>query len=149
MGTNYQHCFYCREASSKPSLATRFQVHGEVYISEMKRDGGTRLPSSVDFWYSRFSIYKSIPFSCRVSGASVDPPDQPSSCLQIIGQVYADPDCLPRTLDFGLNVKLFWEKFVPTDCPPAFFPLAAICCKLEPESRLVSHLSSHLTALRS
>ncbi|XP_072455993.1 LIM domain kinase 2 isoform X3 [Notamacropus eugenii] len=54
---------------------------------------------------------------------------------EIIGQVYADPDCLPRTLDFGLNVKLFWEKFVPTDCPPAFFPLAAICCKLEPESR--------------
>lgn len=57
------------------------------------------------------------------------------SSPQIIGQVYADPDCLPRTLDFGLNVKLFWEKFVPADCPPAFFPLAAICCKLEPESR--------------
>lgn len=54
---------------------------------------------------------------------------------EIIGQVYADPDCLPRTLDFGLNVKLFWEKFVPTDCPPAFFPLAAICCRLEPERR--------------
>ncbi|XP_066418681.1 LIM domain kinase 2 isoform X6 [Molothrus aeneus] len=54
---------------------------------------------------------------------------------EIIGQVYADPDCLPRTLDFGLNVKLFWEKFVPADCPPAFFPLAAICCRLEPESR--------------
>lgn len=52
--------------------------------------------------------------------------------------MYADPDCLPRTLDFGLNVKLFWEKFVPTDCPPAFFPLATVCCKLEPESRLVS-----------
>nr|XP_033811538.1 LIM domain kinase 2 [Geotrypetes seraphini] len=54
---------------------------------------------------------------------------------EIIGQVYADPDCLPRTLDFGLNVKLFWEKFVPKDCPPAFFPLATICCDLEPESR--------------
>lgn len=81
--------------------------------------------------------------------ASVDPPDQLSSHLQIIGQVYADPDCLPRTLDFGLNVKLFWEKFVPTDCPPAFFPLAAICCKLEPESRLVSPPSSRRTAPRS
>ncbi|KAJ7309918.1 hypothetical protein JRQ81_008021 [Phrynocephalus forsythii] len=54
---------------------------------------------------------------------------------EIIGQVYADPDCLPRTMDFGLNVKLFWEKFVPADCPPAFFPLAAACCHLEPESR--------------
>lgn len=54
---------------------------------------------------------------------------------EIIGQVYADPDCLPRTLDFGLNVRLFWERYVPSDCPPAFFPLAAICCYLEPESR--------------
>ncbi|XP_029475428.1 LIM domain kinase 2 isoform X2 [Rhinatrema bivittatum] len=54
---------------------------------------------------------------------------------EIIGQVYADPDCLPRTLDFGLNVKLFWEKFVPRDCPPAFFPLATACCDLEPENR--------------
>lgn len=27
---------------------------------------------------------------------------------------------------------------MPTDCPPAFFPLAAICCRLEPESRLES-----------
>lgn len=32
-------------------------------------------------------------------------------------------------------MKLFWEKFVPEECPPAFFPLAAICCRLEPESR--------------
>lgn len=58
---------------------------------------------------------------------------------EIIGRVYADPDCLTPILDFDLSVKLFWEKFVPTDCPPAFFPLAAICCKLEPENRLVSH----------
>lgn len=107
-----------------------------------------RLSSSKDFCYSCFSVSKSIPF-CHVCAASVDCHNQLSSCLQIIGQVYADPDCLPRTLDFGLNVKLFWEKFVPTDCPPAFFPLAAICCKLEPESRLVSPPSSQLPALRS
>ncbi|KAJ6659135.1 hypothetical protein lerEdw1_019438 [Lerista edwardsae] len=67
---------------------------------------------------------------------------------EIIGQVYADPDCLPRTLDFGLNVKLFWEKFVPADCPPAFFPLAAVCCQLEPESRpLFSKLEDSFEAL--
>uniref|UniRef100_K7G017 LIM domain kinase 2 n=1 Tax=Pelodiscus sinensis TaxID=13735 RepID=K7G017_PELSI len=47
---------------------------------------------------------------------------------EIIGQVYADPDCLP-------NGKLFWEKFVPADCPPVFFPLAVICCSVAPESR--------------
>ncbi|XP_053326126.1 LIM domain kinase 2 isoform X2 [Spea bombifrons] len=54
---------------------------------------------------------------------------------EIIGQVYADPDCLPRTLDFGLNVQLFWQKFVPKDCPAGFFPLATSCCQLEPDRR--------------
>ncbi|MBZ3883307.1 LIM domain kinase 2 [Sciurus carolinensis] len=67
---------------------------------------------------------------------------------EIIGQVYADTDCLPCTLDFGLNLKFFWEKLVPTDCPPAFFPLAVICCKLEPESRLTfSKLEDSFEAL--
>ncbi|KAM8960709.1 LIM domain kinase 2 [Pelodytes ibericus] len=54
---------------------------------------------------------------------------------EIIGQVYADPDCLPRTLDFGLNVQLFWRKFVARDCPAGFFPLATSCCQLEPDQR--------------
>ncbi|KAG7480855.1 hypothetical protein MATL_G00060640 [Megalops atlanticus] len=54
---------------------------------------------------------------------------------EIIGQVYADPECLPRTLDFGLNVEKFLEKFLPQDCPPAFFPLAVACCDLIPENR--------------
>ncbi|XP_066545391.1 LIM domain kinase 2 isoform X2 [Amia ocellicauda] len=54
---------------------------------------------------------------------------------EIIGQVYADPECLPRTFDFGLNVEKFSEKFLPEDCPPAFFPLAVACCDLTPDSR--------------
>nr|XP_006627138.1 PREDICTED: LIM domain kinase 2-like [Lepisosteus oculatus] len=54
---------------------------------------------------------------------------------EIIGQVYADPECLPRTLDFGLNVRKFLEKFLPEDCPVAFFPLAVAFCDLVPENR--------------
>uniref|UniRef100_A0A8C5HHY7 LIM domain kinase 2 n=1 Tax=Gouania willdenowi TaxID=441366 RepID=A0A8C5HHY7_GOUWI len=54
---------------------------------------------------------------------------------EIIGKVDADPECLPRTLDFGLNVGKFVEKFVPEDCPPAFFPPAVACCDLIPENR--------------
>uniref|UniRef100_A0A3Q3JMI3 LIM domain kinase 2 n=2 Tax=Monopterus albus TaxID=43700 RepID=A0A3Q3JMI3_MONAL len=54
---------------------------------------------------------------------------------EIIGKVYADPECLPRTLDFGLNVGKFVEKFLPDDCPPAFFPLAVACCDLTPDNR--------------
>uniref|UniRef100_A0A8C9WV26 LIM domain kinase 2 n=1 Tax=Sander lucioperca TaxID=283035 RepID=A0A8C9WV26_SANLU len=55
---------------------------------------------------------------------------------EIIGKVNADPECLPRTLDFGLNVCKFVEKFLPEDCPPAFFPLAVVCCDITPDNRL-------------
>ncbi|XP_056601766.1 LIM domain kinase 2 [Triplophysa dalaica] len=54
---------------------------------------------------------------------------------EIIGQVNADPECLPRTMDFGLSVPKFMEKFLPEDCPPAFFPLAVACCDLIPDNR--------------
>ncbi|KAJ7994289.1 hypothetical protein DPEC_G00264340 [Dallia pectoralis] len=54
---------------------------------------------------------------------------------EIIGQVNADPECLPRSYDFGLNVAKFIEKFLPDDCPPAFFPLAVACCDLIPDNR--------------
>ncbi|XP_053729123.1 LIM domain kinase 1a isoform X5 [Synchiropus splendidus] len=54
---------------------------------------------------------------------------------EIIGRVNADPDYLPRALDFGLNVSGFLEHYCPTDCPPAFFPLAAVCCDLDADKR--------------
>ncbi|XP_006641094.1 LIM domain kinase 1a isoform X1 [Lepisosteus oculatus] len=54
---------------------------------------------------------------------------------EIIGRVNADPDYLPRTMDFGLNVKGFLDHYCPSDCPPSFFPIAALCCDLDPEKR--------------
>ncbi|KAL0173518.1 hypothetical protein M9458_029486, partial [Cirrhinus mrigala] len=53
----------------------------------------------------------------------------------IIGRVNADPDCLPRAMDFGLNVKEFLDDHCPPDCPTAFFPMAALCCDLDAEKR--------------
>lgn len=55
---------------------------------------------------------------------------------QIIGRVNADPDYLPRATDFGLNVSGFLEHYCPPDCPPAFFPMAAVCCDLDADKRL-------------
>ncbi|XP_064612503.1 LIM domain kinase 1-like isoform X1 [Liolophura sinensis] len=53
---------------------------------------------------------------------------------EIIGRVHADPDYLPRTLDFGLNVEVFYKKFC-TDCPDAFVMLAVMCSQVCPENR--------------
>uniref|UniRef100_A0A3B4ZC33 LIM domain kinase 1 n=1 Tax=Stegastes partitus TaxID=144197 RepID=A0A3B4ZC33_9TELE len=54
---------------------------------------------------------------------------------EIIGRVNADPDYLPRAMDFGLNISGFLEHFCPPDCPPAFFPMAAVCCDLDADKR--------------
>jgi len=54
---------------------------------------------------------------------------------KIIGRVSADPDYLPRNGDYGLNVFGFLEKYYSSDCPPAFLPLAALCCDLEEDTR--------------
>ncbi|XP_051966749.1 LIM domain kinase 1-like isoform X1 [Xyrauchen texanus] len=54
---------------------------------------------------------------------------------EIIGRVNADPDYLPRAMDFGLNVKGFLDDYCPSDCPSSFFPMAALCCDLDAEKR--------------
>lgn len=53
---------------------------------------------------------------------------------EIIGRVQADPDYLPRSSDFGLNTKVFREKFCG-NCPEPFFTIAFLCCDLNPDKR--------------
>ncbi|KAM4049609.1 dual specificity testis-specific protein kinase 2-like isoform 1-T5 [Anomaloglossus baeobatrachus] len=53
---------------------------------------------------------------------------------EIIARIPADPDYLPRTEDFGLDITTF-RDMVPPDCPPAFVQLAFHCCWMSPESR--------------
>uniref|UniRef100_A0A673JRY5 dual-specificity kinase n=1 Tax=Sinocyclocheilus rhinocerous TaxID=307959 RepID=A0A673JRY5_9TELE len=52
---------------------------------------------------------------------------------EIIGRIQADPDFLPRTEDFGLDVEAFRQMV--GDCPPHFFNLTVICCSMNPDSR--------------
>uniref|UniRef100_A0A8C2A213 dual-specificity kinase n=1 Tax=Cyprinus carpio TaxID=7962 RepID=A0A8C2A213_CYPCA len=52
---------------------------------------------------------------------------------EIIARIEADPDILPRTEDFGLDVDTF-EQMVG-DCPPSFLQLAVNCCSMSADSR--------------
>ncbi|KAM9333085.1 LIM domain kinase 1-like isoform 2-T5 [Pholidichthys leucotaenia] len=54
---------------------------------------------------------------------------------EVIGRVSADPDYLPRTNDFGLNVAGFLQQYHPPQCPSAFLPLAVFCCDLDADKR--------------
>ncbi|XP_068601911.1 LIM domain kinase 1a [Brachionichthys hirsutus] len=68
---------------------------------------------------------------------------------EIIGRVNADPDYLPRATDFGLNVSGFLEHYCPKNCPPAFFPVAAVCCDLDADKRpAFSKLTEWLESLK-
>ncbi|NWR56216.1 TESK1 kinase, partial [Bucorvus abyssinicus] len=53
---------------------------------------------------------------------------------ETIARIPADPDYLPRTEDFGLDVTTF-RTMVGIDCPTAFLQLAFHCCSMEPTSR--------------
>ncbi|NWV36848.1 TESK1 kinase, partial [Grantiella picta] len=53
---------------------------------------------------------------------------------ETIARVPADPDYLPRTEDFGLDITTF-RTMVGIDCPEAFLQLAFHCCSMEPTSR--------------
>ncbi|XP_025031578.1 dual specificity testis-specific protein kinase 1 [Python bivittatus] len=69
---------------------------------------------------------------------------------ETIARVPADPDYLPRTEDFGLDVAAFCD-LVGADCPAAFLHLAFHCCKMEPTARpsfleIAQRLEAMLTA---
>ncbi|XP_068611734.1 dual specificity testis-specific protein kinase 2 [Brachionichthys hirsutus] len=64
---------------------------------------------------------------------------------EIIGRIQADPDILPRTANFGLDVVTFQQMV--RGCPPDFLALAVACCdmnaKLRPSfSQIVEELES-------
>uniref|UniRef100_UPI003AAFCCB1 dual specificity testis-specific protein kinase 2 n=1 Tax=Centroberyx gerrardi TaxID=166262 RepID=UPI003AAFCCB1 len=52
---------------------------------------------------------------------------------EIIARIQADPDILPRTEDFGLDVATF--QHMVGDCPPDFLDLAVTCCNMNAELR--------------
>ncbi|XP_034412483.1 dual specificity testis-specific protein kinase 1 isoform X2 [Cyclopterus lumpus] len=52
---------------------------------------------------------------------------------EVIARIQADPDILPRTVDFGLDVVTFQEMV--GDCPPDFLELAFTCCNMNSQLR--------------
>lgn len=52
---------------------------------------------------------------------------------EIIARIQADPDILPRTEDFGLDVEAFQQMV--GDCPSDFLELAISCCNMNSKLR--------------
>uniref|UniRef100_A0A3P8T5H0 non-specific serine/threonine protein kinase n=1 Tax=Amphiprion percula TaxID=161767 RepID=A0A3P8T5H0_AMPPE len=103
----------------KPDRRKRYTVVGNPYWMAPEMIHGRHRRADAFIFNSSHS-FSLICFSCS---------------LQIIGRVNADPDYLPRAMDFGLNISGFLEHYCPSDCPPAFFPMAAVCCDLDADKR--------------
>ncbi|AWO97540.1 putative dual specificity testis-specific protein kinase 2-like [Scophthalmus maximus] len=52
---------------------------------------------------------------------------------EVIARIQADPDFLPRTEDFGLDVEAFQQMV--GDCPSDFLELAVSCCNMKAKVR--------------
>lgn len=52
---------------------------------------------------------------------------------EVIARIQADPDILPRTEDFGLDVETF--QHMVGDCPRDFLDLAITCCNMSAKLR--------------
>uniref|UniRef100_A0A3Q1F771 LIM domain kinase 1 n=1 Tax=Acanthochromis polyacanthus TaxID=80966 RepID=A0A3Q1F771_9TELE len=103
----------------KPDRRKRYTVVGNPYWMAPEMIHGRHRRADAFIFNSSYS-FSLICFACS---------------LQIIGRVNADPDYLPRATDFGLNISGFLEHYCPPDCPPAFFPMAAVCCDLDADKR--------------
>ncbi|KAK2537595.1 hypothetical protein Q9233_002899 [Columba guinea] len=116
----------------KPDRKKRYTVVGNPYWMAPEMINGRSYDEKVDIF--SFGIVL-----CEASTLGVG----------IIGRVSADPDYLPRTTDFGLNVRGFLDRYYPPACPPSFFPIAVCCCDLDPEKRpSFSKLEQWLETLR-
>ncbi|NXY08771.1 LIMK1 kinase, partial [Pteruthius melanotis] len=116
----------------KPDRKKRYTVVGNPYWMAPEMINGRSYDEKVDIF--SFGIVL-----CEASAPGAG----------IIGRVSADPDYLPRTTDFGLNVRGFLERYCPPACPPSFFPIAVCCCDLDPEKRpSFAKLEQWLEALR-
>ncbi|XP_028331081.1 dual specificity testis-specific protein kinase 2-like [Gouania willdenowi] len=67
---------------------------------------------------------------------------------EVIARIQADPDILPRTEDFGLDVEAFQQMV--GDCPSEFLQLAIRCCNMNATLRpSFSQIAAELETRRS
>lgn len=99
-------------------------------------DPGNMGPQSQTMATVGYGVSLTIPSELSLESPGSGAPINRGLCAgQIIGRVNADPDYLPRTMDFGLNVRGFLDRYCPPNCPPSFFPITVRCCDLDPEKR--------------
>ncbi|KAM4663157.1 dual specificity testis-specific protein kinase 1-like isoform 2-T2 [Discoglossus pictus] len=124
---NSKNCLIRVTPRGREALVTDFGLAREVV--ELPVKNGERKLSLVGsaFWMAP-EMLRGEPYDRKVDVFSFG-----IMLCEVLGRIPADPEILPRTQDFGLDVVGFQELI--RDCPKRALDLAESCCRLEPFKR--------------
>ncbi|XP_063289011.1 dual specificity testis-specific protein kinase 1-like isoform X2 [Pelobates fuscus] len=120
---NSKNCLIRVTHRGREALVTDFGLAREVVEPALKN--GERKLSLVGsaFWMAP-EMLRGEPYDRKVDVFSFG-----IVLCEILGRIPADPEILPRTRDYGLDVVAFQELI--KDCPKRVLDLAVSCCRLE------------------
>ncbi|KAF7687519.1 PKc_LIMK_like_unk domain-containing protein isoform X1 [Silurus meridionalis] len=118
---NSKNCLIRVTARGREALVTDFGLAREVAELPAK-DRKLSLVGSA-FWMAP-EMLRGEPYDRKVDVFSFG-----IVLCEILARIPADPEILPRTRDYGLNISAF--KMMVTGCPQRLLDLAANCCLIE------------------
>ncbi|KAK2837743.1 hypothetical protein Q5P01_014955 [Channa striata] len=120
---NSKNCLIRVTSRGREALVTDFGLAREV-VELPAKDPGRKLSLVGSAFWMAPEMLRGEPYDRKVDVFSFG-----IVLCEILARIPADPEILPRTQDYGLDVKTFKE--LVTDCPPRLLELAARCCMME------------------
>ncbi|XP_006797661.1 PKc_LIMK_like_unk domain-containing protein [Neolamprologus brichardi] len=120
---NSKNCLIRVTSRGREALVTDFGLAREVVELPVKDTGRKLSLVGSAFWMAP-EMLRGEPYDRKVDVFSFG-----IVLCEILARIPADPEILPRTQDYGLDVKAFRE--LVTDCPQRLLELAASCCMVE------------------
>ncbi|KAK1892526.1 Dual specificity testis-specific protein kinase 2 [Dissostichus eleginoides] len=117
---NSKNCLIRVTSRGREALVTDFGLAREVVEPPVKDPGRKLSLVGSAFWMAP-EMLRGEPYDRKVDVFSFG-----IVLCEILARIPADPEILPRTQDYGLDVNAF-RKLV-TGCPPRLLELAASCC---------------------
>ncbi|NP_001306748.1 PKc_LIMK_like_unk domain-containing protein isoform X2 [Cynoglossus semilaevis] len=120
---NSKNCLIRVTSRAHEALVTDFGLAREVVELPVKDTGRKLSLVGSAFWMAP-EMLRGEPYDRKVDVFSFG-----IVLCEILARIPADPEILPRTKDYCLDVKMFRE--LVSDCPQRLLDLAANCCMLE------------------
>ncbi|XP_015257538.1 PREDICTED: dual specificity testis-specific protein kinase 2-like [Cyprinodon variegatus] len=118
-----QNCLIRVTPRGREALVTDFGLAREVVEPPVKDPGRKLSLVGSAFWMAP-EMLRGEPYDRKVDVFSFG-----ILLCEIFARIPADPEVLPRTQDYGLDVEAF-SRMVP-DCPQRLLQVAASCCMVE------------------